>query len=65
MLDRLARNMGLMVHNIKNPDSAKGVQKPPPHKQTVRHETEEQQPAPGVTLRRTVIEEIEMTPPED
>ncbi len=47
---RLCRNAGLAVH---------GATKPGQRKQTVRHETVEQQRG-NITLRRTTIEEIEV-----
>ncbi|MEM9881371.1 MAG: hypothetical protein AAF800_00450 [Planctomycetota bacterium] len=53
----LCRNLGLAVHHVKHADT------PPTHKQTVRHDTEEKQLNETTTLRRTTIEEIEVTRP--
>ena len=56
-MESLGRNLGLMVHNVMHPDKAKGVKT----KKEVRREVKEEHPQPGVTLRRTVIEEIELS----
>jgi len=51
---RLCRNTGLMIHHVKKPATGKQTL-------VVRHETEEQQVDETVTLRRTTIEEVEVT----
>lgn len=59
----LCRNLGLTVHNVKQPikdDAAKR-----PNKQVVKKEVEEEQIDENITLRRTTIEEIEMKPGAD
>ncbi|MEM6552853.1 MAG: hypothetical protein AAF750_12105 [Planctomycetota bacterium] len=57
--EKLCRNMGLMVHNIKSPDGKK-------QQQEVSRNTEEKQIDETTTIRRTTIEEIEINrPPED
>ena len=55
---KLCRNTGLMIHNIKSPNK-------PSSKQVVKHEVEEKQVDQNITLRRTTIEEIEMKPGAD
>lgn len=50
----LCRNMGLMVHNIRNPDGAE-VQKT-----VTQKSVEEKKINETTTLRRTVIEEVEI-----
>ena len=52
--DRLCRNAGLTIHHIVKP-----VREDRQRRQEVRREVEQAQPEPGVTLRRTTIEEIE------
>jgi hypothetical protein len=52
----LCRNLGRTVHNVVHPDAT------PPRKQPVHHSVEEKQLSPTVTLRRTTIDEIEITP---
>ena len=59
----LCRNVGLAVHNVKQPikeDAAKRTSK-----QIVKQEIEEKQLDATTILRRTVIEEIEMKPGAD
>ncbi len=60
---KLCRNAGLLVHGIKDPikkdAQARGT------RQVVKKETEEKQIDENITLRRTVIEEIEMKPGAD
>lgn len=53
---RLCRNSGLMVHHI-----GRSVKSKPGNgeRHEVRRDVEQTQPEPGVTLRRTTIEEIE------
>ncbi len=51
---RLCRNTGLMIHHATHPAKKKT--------QIVRHETQEKQVNETTTLRRTTIEEIEVTP---
>jgi len=48
---RLCRQSGLLIHDLKH----SGKQKT-----TVSHQTEEHKPQPGVTIRKTTIEEIEI-----
>lgn len=50
-LEKLGRNVGLMIHHIKHPD---GTTK------RVSKTVEEKQIDESVTLRRTTIEEIEV-----
>lgn len=57
-LQDIARSLGLMVHNIKNPDNAKGIEKKT-DKRVINKEVEEEHRG-NVTLRRTTIEEIEI-----
>ena len=56
-LENIARSLGLMIHNVKNPDDPKGVSTSE-HK-VINHEVEEERRG-NVTLRRTTIEEIEI-----
>ena len=51
---RLCRNTGLMIHHVAKPVTKQT--------HTVSHTTEEKQVNDTVTLRRTTIEEIEVTP---
>ncbi|MEM6392466.1 MAG: hypothetical protein AAF797_06805 [Planctomycetota bacterium] len=51
--EKLCRNMGLMVHNIKSPDGKK-------EQQEVSRNVEEKQVNETTTVRRTTIEEIEV-----
>jgi len=53
-LERLSRNLGLMVHNIKNPEGPSSTVKP------VSRTVEQQQINPTTILRRTTIEEVEI-----
>jgi hypothetical protein len=53
---KACRNLGLTLHHI-----AKPIKDQPAQKQTLRHDTEEQQLNPTTTLRRTTIEEIEVS----
>jgi hypothetical protein len=53
-LDRLSRNLGLMIHNVRNPDAGQSRVTP------VRKSVEEQQITPTTILRRTTIEEVEI-----
>lgn len=52
--ERLCRNTGLMIHGIVRPES---------HGHEIRRQTQEKKVDGTVTLRRTVIEEIEFRPP--
>lgn len=52
-LEKLCRNLGLAVHNIRHPDDK--------HRQVIRKEVHEEKQG-DVTLRRTTIEEIEIRP---
>lgn len=54
---RLCRQSGLMVHHVTQ-GAKQPVAKRKAHE--VKRDTEEQSPEPGVTLRRTTIEEIEL-----
>ena len=49
--ERLCRNVGLAVHNIRHPGET--------HRQVIRKEVEEEKRG-DITLRRTTIEEIEI-----
>ena len=60
---KLCRNLGLAVHNVKQPIKEDAEQRDP--KQVVKHEVEEKQIDENITLRRTTIEEIEMKPGAD
>jgi hypothetical protein len=51
----LCRNTGLMFHNIAHPE------KDDSGKKVIRKEVEEEKVSENVTLRRTTIEEIEIT----
>lgn len=62
-LQDIARSLGLMVHNIKNPDNAKGIDKKS-EKRVINKEVEEEHRG-NVTLRRTTIEEIEIHQPDE
>lgn len=53
-LNNICRNLGLMVHNIQHPDAS-------PTRQIVKKEVEEEKRG-HMTLRRTIIEEIEIKP---
>ena len=53
----ICRNLGLMVHNIKNPDGSV----PAVQRQQVSRTVEEKQISPTMTLRRTTIEEVEVS----
>lgn len=60
---KFCRNAGLMVHGIKEP-----IQKDARSRgktQIVKKETQEEKIDENITLRRTVIEEIEMKPGAD
>lgn len=50
---RFCRNVGLMVHHVRRPDESE---------RTVLRKEVETEHRSGVTLRRTTIEEIELTP---
>ena len=52
----LCRNLGLMVHHIRHPESGERRTK------TVDKRTEERREENGVIVRRTTIEEIEFPP---
>ena len=54
--EKICRNMGLMVHNIKHPQDSQ--------RKIVRKEVEEQKRG-EMTLRRTTIEEIEIKNPRN
>lgn len=51
--EQICRNLGLMVHNIQHPHG-------PVDKKVVNKTVEEKQVDEKTTLRRTVIEEIEV-----
>jgi hypothetical protein len=58
--DQLCRNLGLMIHHARHPDA------PSTGSQVLRHEVHEKKIDETTTLRRTVIEEIEVKRrPED
>ncbi len=52
----LCRNVGLMIHNVRNPDGSRT--------RVVRHEVEEETRGKTI-LRRTTIEEVEFRPGDD
>lgn len=56
-LTKLSRNLGLMVHNIKHPETAN---KQNTSRKQVSKTVEEEQIDEVTTLRRTTIEEIEI-----
>jgi len=53
-LERLSRNVGLMIHHVRHPED--------PSKQRLGKTVEEKRLGDGVTLRRTTIDEIELRP---
>lgn len=57
---KLCRNVGLAVHHVKHPES--GGEQGKLRKQTLTHTVEQEQLSDRVTLRRTVIEEVEIKP---
>lgn len=59
----LCRNLGLTVHNVKQPIKDDKAERG--SKQVVNRETHEEQIDENITLRRTTIEEIEMKPGAD
>ncbi len=59
---KLCRQAGLAVHKATTPASERET---PATTTQVRRSVEESSPEPGVTLRRTTIEEIELRPPRD
>ena len=59
----LCRNVGLAVHNVKQPIKDDAAERST--KQVVKKEVEEEQVDENITLRRTTIEEIEMKPGAD
>lgn len=56
-LERLSRNLGLMVHHIKHPEASSESQSSVTQ---VSKKVEEKAISPTTTLRRTVIEEVEI-----
>jgi len=54
--EKMCRNVGLMVHNIKHPEG--------PERKIVKREIEEEKRG-ELTLRRTTIEEIEIKKKND
>ena len=58
--EEICRNLGLMFHNIKHPDQPAGIL-PTAHRQQISHIVEEQKISPTMTLRRTTIDEIEIS----
>ena len=60
---KLCRNLGLTVHNVKQPIKDDAAQRG--SKQVVKKEVEEEKVDENITLRRTTIEEIEMKPGAD
>ncbi|MBX2851830.1 MAG: hypothetical protein KTR15_08810 [Phycisphaeraceae bacterium] len=59
----LCRNLGLTVHNVKQPIKDDAAERG--SKQIVKKETREEKIDENITLRRTTIEEIEMKPGAD
>lgn len=60
---KLCRNAGLMVHGIKQPIKDDAKARGTTH--VTKREVEEKKIDEHITLRRTVIEEIEMKPGAD
>jgi len=58
-LQQLCRNTGLMLHNIAKP--IKDDAKEKTNAKVIKHEVEEETVGENLTLRRTTIEEIEIT----
>lgn len=60
---KICRNAGLMVHNVKKPSkdhkAAQGTT------EVTKHDVEEEKIDDNITLRRTTIEEVEMKPGAD
>ena len=56
---RMCRNVGLMVHNIRNPD-----EKDQDSRKVVRKDTEQEKRG-NMVLRRTTIEEVEFRPDDE
>ncbi|MCC7191957.1 MAG: hypothetical protein IT444_04150 [Phycisphaeraceae bacterium] len=52
--EQFCRNMGLMLHNIRHPEGPRDTQT------TVKKTVEEKKLDETTTLRRTVIEEVEV-----
>ncbi len=61
LLDEVARNLGLMIHNIGAEVRAGKAEQVHEHSRKV----EEEQPAPGIIIRRTTVEEIILAPGVD
>ena len=61
--EKLCRNVGLTVHNVKKP--IKDHKASQPKTEVTKREVEEEQVDENITLRRTTIEEIEMKPGAD
>ena len=59
----LCRNVGLAVHNVKQPIKDDAAERG--NTQVVKKEVEEEQVDENITLRRTTIEEIEIKPGAD
>jgi len=49
---RLCRQTGLMIHDLREPSTKQRIE--------VSRKVEENSPQPGVTVRRTIIEEVEI-----
>jgi hypothetical protein len=60
---KICRNAGLMVHGIKKPIKEDARERGTKH--VTKREVEEKKIDENITLRRTVVEEIEMKPNAD
>ena len=60
---KLCRNLGLTVHNVKQPIKEDAAERTTT--KVVKKEVEEEKVDDNITLRRTTIEEIEMKPGAD
>lgn len=63
--EELCRNVGLMVHNVKHPDSPTGIAppentQPTHHTEIVSKTVQERKLDENTTLRRTTIDEVEI-----
>lgn len=59
----LCRNVGLTIHNVKQPIKDDAAERSTA--QVTKHEVEEEKVDENITLRRTIVEEIEMKPGAD
>lgn len=59
----LCRNVGLTIHNVKHPN--KDARESSGSNHVTKHEVQEQKIDENITLRRTIVEEVEMKPGAD